>query len=247
MLDLETLPDLWARTQAGDTVARDTLVEGYMWLATRLARDKKVPDHIERDDLVSWAAGGLFDAVTKFDPRMSDGQFHKHFLSYASLRVRGAILDGLKSPSVSWASRMTWRRLKEQHAAEEDLAQKFGRPATLTEVAAHLGLKASDLEVFQQMIPIGATAHDDDEHDNGLDGVAGGDFTDQSGDLGAMAMRLAAAISQLPPLERHVMDQLYFRNQNLTQTARLLKLATPRVREIRDSGLVRLRGVLQHI
>lgn len=245
MLDLDSLPELWFRSKAGDRAARDELVEGYLWLAKKLAYSQRIPDHMEREELVSWACGGLLEAVTRFDPSTSDGNYHRHFTAYASTRIRGAILDGLKSPTVSWASRMVWRRLQDQNAAEEELAQRLGRKATRAEIAEHLGVKVQDLEHLQQMVPMGSTSTDDDDDARGFEALAGSDTTDQEGEFATMARRLARGLAELPPHLGDIAGRLFYDGATLTQISRDTGAQPSRVRKDRSDALAALRGVLQ--
>jgi len=244
-LDLENLDALWRRSNDGDLRARDELVAGYFWLAKKIAYDKRVPDHVERDDLISWAAQGLLEAVGRFDIEQSDGALHKHFMSYASMRIRGAILDGLKSPATSWASRLTWRRLKEQHAVEDELAQDLGRAPTRSEVAAKLGVDVDELVHLRQQIPIGSTGQAGDEQDHGLEALDGGDRTDEAADAYAVAERVASRIVDLPDEHQAVMAQLYFHNRGLGEVAREFGVAPSRIRKTRAEALNMLRVAFQ--
>lgn len=222
--------------------ARDLLVEEYLWLAKRIAYAYKIPDHIERDELKSWGESGLLQAVERFDVSKSDGMLHKHFVAYASQRIRGAILDGLKSPQFSWASRSTWRAVKAQRAAEDDLAQTMGRSPTKAELAAHLGVRQADLLYLKQQIPIGST-NEGEEH--GLDNLAGGDAPDQEAGLLGLSLRVAECLSRLDREHQVVMHEVVLSGKSLKVTAKLLGVTIADVRALREEAAVALRLELQ--
>lgn len=215
-IDEDELPGLWAAKKAEQLAeaehrpARDRIIELYQWRALQLAREKKVPEQIELDDVTSWALFGLFDAVNKFDPDTSDGKYHRHFMSFASMRIRGAILDGLKSPQVSWASRQTWRRIKAQRAASEVLTQRLGRAPTREELAAELDVEVDELVELREIVPVGSTAYDDDESDRrGMSSWVAPDSTEGSVAVGLVANRVAEALAQLPEKHQETFTNIY--------------------------------------
>lgn len=222
--------------------ARDVLVEEYLWLAKRIAYAYKIPDHIERDELKSWGESGLLQAVERFDVEKSDGLLHRHFVAYASQRIRGAILDGLKSPQFSWASRSTWRAVKAQRAAEDDLTQAMGRTPTKAELAEHLGVKQADLLYLQQQIPIGAT-NEGEEH--GLDNLAGSDVPDQEAGLANLGSRVASCLGRLDREHQVVIHEVVLGKKSLKVTAKLLGVTIADVRVLREDAAVALRLQLQ--
>lgn len=246
------LDALWARRAAPSTSsehltpderrARDILVERYLPLARRIAYKQTIPDHVDREDLISWASAGLLQAVERFDMAKSDGILHKHFIAYASQRVRGAILDGLKSPQFSWAPRSAWRSIKAQRSAEDDLTQIIGRPPTKAELAAHLGVDQSKLQYLQQQIPIGST---NEGEDHGLDNLAGGDAPDQDAGIISMAERVAMCVSRLAPEYQLVLHDVVVGGKTLGSAAAVLGVTIADVRVLRAQAAVALRLELQ--
>lgn len=250
--DVEVLGALWARRAAPATPAanltrdqlraRDTLVEEYLWLARRIAYGHVIPDHIDREDLISWASSGLLQAVERFDIEKSDGVLHKHFIAYASQRIRGAVLDGLKSPQFSWAPRSAWRAIKAQRSAEDDLTQVLGRSPSKAELAAHLEIPQAKLQYLQQQIPVGAT---NEGEDHGLDALAGSETPDQEAGLIGLAERVAICMSRLPVDYQTVMHDVVVGGKTLGATAQVLGVTIADVRALRDRAAVALRLELQ--
>lgn len=250
--DIEVLTALWERralpgTPAADLTrdqlrARDILVEEYLWLARRIAYKHTIPDHIDREDLVSWGSAGLLQAVERFDVATSDGVLHKHFIAYASQRIRGAILDGLKSPQFSWAPRSAWRAIKAQRSAEDDLTQTLGRAPSKAELAEHLGIHQSKLQYLQQQIPVGAT---NEGEDHGLDALAGSEAPDQEAGLIGLAERVALCVARLSEEHQRVLHDVVVCGKTLGATAVALDVTIPDVRALREGAAVALRLELQ--
>lgn len=110
------------------------------YIASRLAL--RLPPHISMDDLISSGMIGLLDAIQKFDPRRNIS-----FKTYAEFRIKGAILDELRS--LDWIPRSIRKKTSLLEKAYADLQKELGRPAEAEEVAAALGLS---LEEFYQLI-----------------------------------------------------------------------------------------------
>src|SRR4051812_13655188 len=98
----------------------------------------RVPSHVDRDDLSSAGLTALVQAAHSYDPERG-----VPFNRYASTRIRGAILDELRS--IDWASRSVRRRARELDATRGQLATVLGRPATTTEVAQASGLSTDEV------------------------------------------------------------------------------------------------------
>ena len=97
---------------------------------------------MEYEDLVSYGVFGLIDAIDKFDT----GKEVK-FETYASLRIRGAILDQIRK--MDWIPRTIRQRQRQIDTAMKDIEQKNGRPATDAEIAAYIGISENELSDWQ--------------------------------------------------------------------------------------------------
>ncbi|MEO1063764.1 MAG: sigma-70 family RNA polymerase sigma factor [Actinomycetota bacterium] len=124
------------RESADHARAAAALVETHLPLVHRIARRMQVPTHVDGDDLVQWGALGLIDAAGKFDAARG-----LKFATYAANRIRGAMLDGLRSiDPVPRLARSRGRRIAE---ARRETSAELGRAATDEDLAAPLGV---DLE-----------------------------------------------------------------------------------------------------
>ena len=160
--DRGSIEDLWAAfKRSGSRPARDRLIVHYSPLVKYVAGRVSVglPGTIEQSDLVSYGIFGLLDAIDKFDP----GRQVK-FETYAITRIKGAIIDELRSSD--WVPRSVRAKARSVEGAYVRLEAELLRTPTDAEVAAELGMTEGDLhEVFNQISFIGLVP---------LDGVLSG-------------------------------------------------------------------------
>lgn len=147
-VDPASVEGLWSdffATPGDDT--RNRLVEAYQILAKDIARrfGARLPRSVDRGDLQTAAAVGLISAVEGFDPGRG-----VRFESYCELRVKGALLDELRSQD--WLPRPWRQRIEQQKRAAERLRSSLGRPPADEEVAVEMGL---DVDVYQQTFGVG--------------------------------------------------------------------------------------------
>src|SRR5262245_46240703 len=112
---------------------REDVLRRYLPLVRRVVQRLAVrkPPHIELDDLVSWGIVGLLDAIEKYDPKKE-----ALFSTYAQFRIRGAILDHLRS--LDWVPRSVRQKASLIEKVTHQLEGKLGRPPTEIEIASAL-------------------------------------------------------------------------------------------------------------
>lgn len=143
--------------------ARKRLWEDYARLKTSDLREKLILEYaplvkvvagrlsmylgynVEYEDLVSYGVFGLIDAIDKFDT----GKEVK-FETYASLRIRGAILDQIRK--MDWIPRTIRQRQKQLDTAMKELERRNGKPATDAEIAAYMGITEDELLDWQTQV-----------------------------------------------------------------------------------------------
>ena len=142
---------------------RNALIERYMPLVRMHGQklSNQLPDEVEVDDLVSAGVFGLIDAINAFDityektaPEgdgsggncVNEPQERRHvkFETFSALRIRGAMLDGLRE--MDWVPRLVRSRARRLAEANKTLSDKFGRTPTHEELAKHLNLSATEME-----------------------------------------------------------------------------------------------------
>jgi len=209
-----------------------------------------LPKSVERDDLVSAAIIGLFDALEKYDK--SKGT---KFETYAIWRIRGAILDELRS--LDWASRSIRRKARSVEEAARDLAQKLGRAATEVEVAEALNLSPTELsrlldEVHgtsllslsksvsgdedQDVIQLEDIV-DDPNHKDALEVIE----TDEAREV------LLDTVDGLPEQQRLVVSLYYYEEMTLKEIGEALHISESRVSQIHTRAVKTLRTRLARI
>src|SRR5688572_5252833 len=119
----------------------DELVRAHLGLASQAVHElaRRLPAHVNRDDLLSAALLGLAQAARSWDPERG-ASFERH----AATRIRGALLDELRDSD--WASRSVRSRARRLQQAGEDLTGRLGRVPTQAELAAELGTDAQAVD-----------------------------------------------------------------------------------------------------
>jgi len=212
------------------------------WIARRI--HERLPQHVELEDLVSAGTLGLLDAFRKFDAAK-----RVQFRSYAQFRIRGAILDSLRT--LDWSPRELRRKGRAIEEAIRALTARCGRTPTEPEVAREMGL---ELEEYQQLLgelkglEIG-TLHLERSEDSGEDDLAYVPGHPDDDPLfrclrGEMQERLADAVDQLPERERLVVTLYYFEEMTMKEIGLVLGVVESRVSQIHSSAVVHLRARL---
>jgi RNA polymerase sigma factor for flagellar operon FliA len=238
------LPAIETQAQSGE---QEHLLLEHLPIVRFLARriHERLPHHVEIEDLVSAGVVGLMDAFAKFDPAKK-----VQFRSYAQFRIRGAILDSLRT--LDWSPRELRRKGRAVEEAVRALTARLGRPPGDGEVAAELKLSIAEYQNLLgdlKGLEIG-TLHVERNEDSGeeelayVPGRADEDplFCCQRAEL---EERLSDAISQLPERERLVMTLYYFEEMTMREIGKTLGVVESRVSQIHSSAVVRLRAALK--
>ncbi len=212
------------------------------WMARRI--HERLPQHVDMEDLVSAGTLGLLDAFRKFDPGKK-----VQFRSYAQFRIRGAILDSLRT--LDWSPRDLRRKGRAVEEAVRRLTARCGRTPSEPEVAREMEL---GLEEYQQLLgelkglEIG-TLHLERSEDSGEEELAYIPNRPDDDPLfrclrGEMRERLAGAIDRLPERERLVVTLYYYEEMTMKEIGLALGVVESRVSQIHSSAVVHLRANL---
>lgn len=238
---------LWIRwTKDKDPEAGDLLIKKYKPLVSyhvqRIAVG--VPKNVSRDDLTSLGMMGLFDALNKFDINRD-----LKFDTYASFRVRGAIIDGLRKED--WLPRSAREKAKKLELQIEKLEQKLMRHATPEELAEHMELPVEDIyqtvheHFFSNVLSINEQL--DQEEGEGKSFVIRDDHTktpEQQMVHSELLGDLADKIQKLNEKEQLVISLFYTEEMTLTEIGEMLELSTSRISQIHSKALFKLRKLL---
>src|SRR5690625_6083713 len=167
----EEIEQLWSEwTDNKDEQAANQLIEHYMYLVDyhveRVANH--IPASFDRNDLRSLGLFGLDDALNKFEPSRN-----LQFSTYASIRIRGSILDGLRKED--WLPRTLREQAKEMEKTAEKLEQQLKRTPSSAEIATAMNLEGETVEsiishvLFANIISLDATFTIDDAHESSED------------------------------------------------------------------------------
>ena len=211
------------------------------YIADRMAA--KLPPSVERDDLYGAGVVGLIDAVERFDASRGVA-----FTTFAEMRVRGAILDNLRS--LDWASRNSRRRAREIQETFSAIEKEKGGSATEEEVAAQMQIPLSDLrDALREMRGLTLMNLDEPESSTGLrfSELISAQTNSPLEDLEQSEHRqmLAEAIDRLPAKERQVIALYYLEELNMKETGAVLGVSESRVSQLRTQAVIRLRANLQ--
>jgi len=215
------------------------------FLARRI--HERLPQHVDIDDLFSAGVVGLMDAFAKFDATKK-----VQFRSYAQFRIRGAILDSLRT--LDWSPRELRRKGRAVEQAIRTLTARLGRAPFETEVAEAMGV---GLEVYQQLLgdlkglEIG-TLHLERNEDSGEEELAYIPGRPDEDPLfrclrGEMEGRLTSAIQDLPERERLVMTLYYYEEMTMREIGLALGVVESRVSQIHASAVLHLRSALSDL
>jgi len=222
-------------------------IEQYLPLVKRIAGRLAIslPQHVDEDDLTGYGVFGLLDALERFDPARG-----VKFETYATLRIRGAIIDGLRT--MDWVPHSARQKLKRIQDAYGEIEARLGRPAHNEEVAEYLNMELKDLEAaINQGQMLTLTSLDEvavgEEGENApktqlIDPLAQEAF--QEVELLEQKKLLAEAIEKLPEKEKMVVALYYQEDLTLKEIAAIMKLSESRISQLHSQAILRLRGRL---
>lgn len=206
-----------------------------------------LPAHIEVDDLVGAGAVGLVDAVRKFDPRK-----RVKIESYAQHRIRGAILDSLRS--MDDASRDLRRKIKTAEKIHHELESRLGHPATGQEMAPAQGISLKSwYRTVREIQPLGVEwlrpkgyAPEPQPAVENLPSETGEDqfslcYRREKIDI------LNRALTSLSQRERLIISLYYARERTMKQIGSQLRIDESRVSQLHSAALVRLRNAVKSL
>jgi RNA polymerase sigma factor for flagellar operon FliA len=226
---------------------KNTLLTEHMPLVKRLAHQMKakLPPSVEVDDLVQAGMIGLLDAISRYEDNHG-----AQFETYAVLRIRGAMLDELRSSD--WMPRSTRQNMRKVEQAMAALQQQLGRPPSESEVAKSLKLSLADYQEMlgdsggHQLVYYEDFHDSEDGNDSFLDRYAVDD-EDPLRSLLETDFRQAVidAIDALPPREKMLMGLYYEEELNLKEIGAVMGVSESRVSQLHTQAVARLRAYLK--
>ncbi|MEV6489986.1 sigma-70 family RNA polymerase sigma factor [Actinoplanes sp. NPDC051633] len=235
------------KAAAGNTVTaeQEILIRDNMALVGHMVREMlfKVPAHVHRDDLASAGYAALVTAAQGFDPQRGIP-----FGRFAAMRVRGALLDELRS--MDWATRSVRARARRADTARQELTAKLGRTPTTEELAELLGVGVSEVAGVDDDVQRAAVLS--------LQGFAAGTAEDMVTDVSLNPEEMLLhrerigylhdAVSVLPERLRFVVEASFLQERPLSEVAAELGVTESRVSQLRTEALALLKdGLTTHM
>ena len=207
-----------------------------------------LPKTVETEDLTNAAVIGLFDAMEKYDK--SKGT---KFETYAVWRIRGAVLDELRS--LDWASRTTRRKAKQVDRICQQLDQRYGRAASEDEIAREMKISTRDLSHLMgevrrvTILSLNQTISSEDDRELAglaeiIEDVKSADPSQQIETEEAKEV-LLDAVNRLPEQERLVIALYYYEEMTLKEIGETLQISESRVSQIHTKAIGKLKARVQ--
>lgn len=248
--DLEKLWDEWIDNR--DEEAANGLIAYYMYIVDyhveRVA--SHLPVSFDRNDLKSFGLIGLYDALTKFDPKRK-----LKFSTYATIRVRGSMIDGLRKED--WLPRSLREQTKQIENEIAKLEQQLGRTPTAKEVAAETKLDVKEVEeilshvLFANLLSLETKLHNESEaKERKIADLVEDDTRPSPEDfitLEEITEELAEQIKALNENEQLVISLFYDEELTLTEIGEVLNLSTSRISQIHKQAIFKLRKSLKKL
>jgi len=246
------LKDLWRRYKSsGDEQARERLVVAYSplvkYVSGRMASG--LPAHVDEADLISYGLVGLISAIQRFEPEREI-----KFETYAITRIKGAIIDELRS--LDWVPRSVRSRAREIEKANSKLEHTLQRAPTDDEMSAELGMTVEEFQEALLQISNSTVAALDElwtvsdasgDQVSLLDTLQDPGAPDPAAAMDATELkdRMADAIARLPEREKLVVALYYYENLTLREIGEVLGVTESRVSQLHTKAVLRLRSRLQ--
>ncbi|MBI4898542.1 MAG: RNA polymerase sigma factor WhiG [Actinobacteria bacterium] len=246
------LRDLWKRYKAdGDKNARERLVLAYSPLVKYVAgkMGSGLPSYVDDADLISYGLTGLISAIERFEPSREI-----KFETYAMSRIKGAIIDELRS--MDWVPRSVRMKAREFERANAKLEHKLHRAPSDQELSTELGVTIEELQEHIQQISNSAVIALDElwsvsDSSGGqvslLDTLEDPNAADPEKSYDAVNVKeqIAEAISRLPEREKLVVALYYYENLTLREIGEVLGVTESRVSQLHTKAVLRLKSRLQ--
>ncbi len=217
------------------------------FIASKIAA--RLPSNIELDDLISSGVIGLMDAIDKYDSSRDN-----KFKTYAEFRIRGAILDELRSQD--WVPRSVREKAKVLERAYAKIEQVKGRQATDDEVCMELGMSTEQYhEMLNEVRSVSLLSYDDltnlsnaDKRSLHGNGEAGSKVPTPYSEVSVAHLKklVAEAIEDLPEKQRLVLSLYYYEDLNLKEIGRVLDVTESRVSQLHSQAILKLKARLRN-
>lgn len=239
--------DIWKQWREERILtAKQALIETYLPLVDYVSNRLSIglPKNVAKEDLSSFGVMGLIDAIEKFDYERG-----LQFETYASWRIRGAIIDGLRQGD--WVPRSVREKAKRIEEAYQKLEQQYLRSVTDSEISDYLQISETEFQQMVQDIAITTVCSIDDpirdeESETRLSLMIDEKAKNPESKVNEFYLKdtLAQAIEKLTEKERTVVSLFYYEELSLSEIAEVMSLSPSRISQLHSKAMLRLKGHL---
>ena len=196
--------------------------------------------NVEYDDLVSYGIFGLIDAIDKFD-----ADKNVKFETYASLRIRGSILDQIRK--MDWMPRTVRQRQRKIDEAIKQVEMRTGKTASDDEIAKELGVSEDELTNWQSQLKVTNVVSLSEFEENGpepvMDTSRNSHFAqpEEVVEESELKQMLVDSLELLTEKERKVIELYYYEELTLKEISRILEVSESRISQLHTKALVKMR------
>jgi RNA polymerase sigma factor for flagellar operon FliA len=210
---------------------------------------KRLPKHVDMEDLVQSGVIGLLDACRNYDTG-KDAQFS----TFAKHRIRGAILDSLRN--LDWGSRTLRRKGREIASSAARLERQLGRHPFVEEIANDLKIRLDELQsILTQLdglLLVCQTANISGDDANSFDLIESAPSAGKDNPLelcldGEMKAQLTAVISRMSEREQQILSLYYYEEVTMKEVSEVVGIGISRVSQIHAAAMLKLRVSLAHL
>lgn len=231
-----------------DPDARSSVITAYLPHVKRIVHRMAVhlPASVELDELVNAGIIGLIQAVDRFDPTRDN-----KFITYATFRIKGAVLSELRSRD--YLGRSVRKKVRELDSVYSRLERQLGREVRDEEVAREMGISLDKMYEIKKMSGISFVNFEEigcstkEEKDSLMSSMFNGGVKDalMITRLKELQQAIAAAIEKLPEKEKMVIALYYQDGLTMKETGKVLNITESRVSQIHSQAIVHLRAKLR--
>jgi RNA polymerase sigma factor for flagellar operon FliA len=227
--------------QAASRLSATEVIHQHGELVRRLAHHliARLPPSVDVDDLIQAGMIGLIEAAANYDASQGAS-----FDTYASIRIRGAMIDEIRRGD--WVPRSVHRRVREAAEATRAIEQREGRSASASEVAAALGIPIDEYQKFLEGAARGHVISLEGCQENGDSPRFADSEPSPERELERIEFQagLRQAIASLPEREQLVLSLYYEQELNLREIGAVIGVSESRICQIHGQAMVRLRARL---
>lgn len=230
-----------------DKELKDKIIIQYIYLIKYVVGRLRItlPNTISTEDIAGYGVEGLIDAIEKFRPERN-----VKFETYALLRIRGAVIDRIRS--LDWVPRGAQKRFKKIHQAIATLQGRLGRQPRTEEIAAELELPKEKVEASiaemesHTLISIYDKRDSSGESAEIIDTIQDKNIDDPLVQLENRDVKneLSRALGKLPERERMLLALYYHENMTLKEIGGILNISESRVCQLHAQAVMKLRKLL---